>query len=121
MKKFFVFLLLLPNIVLAQTGSTMDNLNQAVAGSYNTDRKLVPIVAEIINIFLALLGMLFVVLIVVAGFKWMTAMGDAKKVEDARNMISNAVVGLVIVLAAYSISKFVVKEIFKATTVNVTN
>ena len=61
----------------------------------------------LINAALSLLGVIFIIMIILAGFKWMTASGDPKKVEEARDNIKNAVIGLAVVLAAYAITYFV--------------
>ncbi len=65
------------------------------------------IVAAAIQAVLGLLGVIFLVLMVLAGFNWMTANGDEKKVEKATGTIKTAVIGLVIVLAAYAITYFI--------------
>jgi ABC-type phosphate transport system auxiliary subunit len=44
---------------------------------------------------------------IVAGFQWMTAAGNETKVEKALSMIKTAVIGLIIVLAAYAITYFI--------------
>lgn len=73
------------------------------------------IVGRIINIALSLLGIIFLVLGVYAGFRWMTARGEKGDVEEAQKTLTNAVIGLVIVIAAYAISNFVIGEFFAAT------
>lgn len=115
MEKFLTFILLLPNIALAQS-NIMDNLNQATEGSYQRDVPLMRVIGGIIKALLMLLGTIFVILLLVGGFKWMTAMGDSKKVEEAKSMIGNAVVGVVVILAAYAIAAFVLREVYDATT-----
>ena len=64
---------------------------------------------------LALLGIILVVIIIYAGFQWMTAQGDADKVKTAKKMIGQAVVGMAIILAAYAITNFVVASIVNGT------
>ena len=65
------------------------------------------VVGTIIKAFLGLLGIIFVILIIVAGFNWMTAGGDEAKIEKATSTIRSAVIGLIIVVAAYAITYFV--------------
>lgn len=65
------------------------------------------IVARIIRIVLELLGIIALAIIIYAGFKWMTAAGDEQKVEDAKKQLVNGLIGLVIILVAYSIATFV--------------
>src|SRR3989339_484298 len=105
MKKLLAILLLLPNITLAQS-NIMQNLDAATT-AYKQDVPLMQVIGSIIKIFLMLLGTIFVILLLFAGFKWMTASGDPKKVEEARDNIKNAVIGLAVVLAAYAITYFV--------------
>lgn len=69
------------------------------------------IVATVIRAVLGLLGLIFLVLIIMAGFKWMTAGGDEKKVEEATASLKSAIIGLVIVLSAYTITYFVLKTL----------
>jgi len=57
------------------------------------------------------MGVIFLILAIYGGFKWMTAAGNEESVEKAKKTITNAILGLVIVLAAYAIVKFIV-EIF---------
>jgi len=73
-------------------------------------------VGRIINVALSLLGAILVILILYGGFKWMTAGGDPSKVEKAVAVLRNAVIGIVIVLAAFAISSFVLNGLLKATT-----
>lgn len=65
-------------------------------------------VARVIFIFLSLLGMIAVSLIVYAGYHWLTARGNEEKVRKAQDTLRQAIWGLIIVLAAYSISYFLI-------------
>ncbi len=78
------------------------------------DAELETVVGSGIRIFLSILGIIFLVMILYAGFLWMTAGGDEGKVEQAQTLMKNAVVGLVIILASYAITSFVVEAISSA-------
>ncbi len=65
------------------------------------------IAARIIRIILELLGIIALAIIIYAGFRWMTAGGDESKVEDAKKQLVNGLIGLVIILVAFSIATFV--------------
>jgi hypothetical protein len=67
------------------------------------------IVALAIKAFLGLLGIIFVYLMVLAGYNWMTAAGDEQKVEKAKDQIKRAIIGLIIVVSAYAITYFVLQ------------
>ncbi|MBI5077642.1 hypothetical protein HZB94_04660 [Candidatus Falkowbacteria bacterium] len=73
--------------------------------------QLLPMIGNIIKILLTLLGVIFLILVVYAGFMWMTAGGDKEKVEKAQDILKRAVIGLAITLAAYAISDFVISNI----------
>jgi len=61
----------------------------------------------IIQAFLGLLGVIFVVLIIYGGYIWMTARGNEQRVEKAKETLKAAIIGLVIVLSAYAITYFI--------------
>jgi amino acid transporter len=65
------------------------------------------IIATIIQTVLGLLGIIFIAFLVYAGFQWMTANGNEEKVTKAKQTIIRAIIGLIIVIAAYSITYFV--------------
>ncbi|MDO8560069.1 MAG: hypothetical protein Q7S23_03490 [bacterium] len=65
------------------------------------------VVARVIFMFLAVLGIIFVGLITYAGYHWLTARGNEEKVKKAQDTLRQATWGLIIVLAAYSISYFI--------------
>lgn len=54
-----------------------------------------------------LAGFLLFIYIVYGGFQWLIASGDPKKIESARNRITYAVVGFVLLIASYWITKIV--------------
>ena len=82
-------------------------------GLTSSDPRLV--IGRIINVALSLLGIVATVLIVYAGFKWMTAGGNEENVKSAQKILMAAVIGLVIILAAFAISNFVLKSLYTAT------
>jgi hypothetical protein len=64
-------------------------------------------VARIINVFFGLLGLVVVSLFLYAGFLWMTAQGNPDQVQTAKKVMINATIGLIIVLSAYAIARFI--------------
>lgn len=67
------------------------------------------------NIALSLIGVIFFILMVYGGYKWMIARGEAKEVETAKDTIIRGVIGLIIVILAYAISSFVIRGLVTAT------
>ena len=73
-------------------------------------------IARIISVALGLLGIIAVVLVLYAGFKWMTAAGNEENAASARKILMSAVIGLIIILSAYSLTRFIMTNLFQATT-----
>lgn len=93
-----------------------DNTSLAL-GSEQDPKELA---VAIINIILGFLGLLAVVIILIGGFKWMTAGGNEENVTSAQKIIIAGVIGLVIIFAAWGIATFVIgqmADITGATTV----
>jgi hypothetical protein len=99
----------------ASTVDLNDQLDNVGEGAGLGDKPLTETVGQLISVFLGLLGVIFLVLVIYAGFIWMTAAGDEKAVAKARNILLSAVVGLVILLASYAISSFVIEQLSVAT------
>jgi len=76
---------------------------------------LVDTIAQIIRVALGFLGVIAVVIILLGGFKWMTAGGNDEKVKEAKKLIFSGIIGLVIIIAAYAIASFVIDSIITAT------
>jgi cytochrome bd-type quinol oxidase subunit 2 len=64
-------------------------------------------IGGIINAALTILGIIFLALIVYAGFTWLLARGREEEVQRAQKIIETSIIGLIIVILAYAISKFV--------------
>lgn len=98
--------LLLPLSVLAVDPKS--SLQEAASGTgLVNDKDPVEIIVEIINILLYFLGSIVIILILWAGFKWMTSAGNADAIKKSRETILNAVIGLIIIFASYAILNFV--------------
>lgn len=69
------------------------------------------LVGRIIRYFLGLLGIIAVALMMYAGFIWMTAAGSAEKIDKAKKIMINAVIGLVIIMSAYAIVLFLFRAL----------
>ena len=69
------------------------------------------VAATIINVVLGLVGVLAVILIIYGGFSWMTAAGNEEKITKAKKVLSGAIIGLIIIMASFIISSFIVKNL----------
>ncbi len=57
--------------------------------------------------FLAALSIVFFFLVVYAGILWMKARGNQDEVANAKTLIEEAVIGLVVILSAYALTNFI--------------
>ncbi|MBU4432236.1 hypothetical protein KKD60_03075, partial [Patescibacteria group bacterium] len=73
------------------------------------------LIGTIINAFLSVLGIIFLVLMLYGGYLWMTDRGNDDSVKKAKNVIQAAIIGLAIVLISFSISYFVITKLGDAT------
>lgn len=72
------------------------------------------IVASLVRIVLALVGVLFVALLVYGGYLWIWARGNEEKVKKARGIVKDSVIGLVIIFSAYAFTWTITKEFYEA-------
>ncbi len=52
-------------------------------------------------------GVAFIIFLIWGGIEWLTAGGDKGRVETAQKMISNAVIGLAVLVGSYAIAFFI--------------
>lgn len=64
-------------------------------------------VVKIIKVFLGFLAVIFLVLIIWAGYLYMTAAGNEEGVTKAKKLIAEAIIGLIIIFMSYSITVYV--------------
>jgi len=95
------------SLVKGQNGQGLNEVGQQVYGSPDPKQDIRGIIAKVLEVFLGFLALIFIVLLILGGFKWMMARGDQAKVDEARNQIVQAVIGLAIVLASYAITYYV--------------
>lgn len=120
MKKFLYFLMTLsPTLVFASIASAtptslidtsrLETMTEDTAkqGGIVSSVSIGILIATIIKVVLGFLAVIFLVLTIIAGFRWMTAGGNDEEVKKAVGTIKNSIIGLVIVLAAYAITYFV--------------
>ena len=66
------------------------------------------IISRIILTVLTWVGVIFFGFIIYGGFRWMIAEGNQEKIKKAKNILTDALIGLIITLAAYAITFFIV-------------
>jgi hypothetical protein len=120
LKKITVFLIifiavifLLPNLSLAQNANNLGVNDLANSGLGTNDLR--DIITNLVNVVLGVLGILVVLIIFYGGWIWMTSQGDAEKIDKAKKILVNAVIGLVIILSSYAIARFIIFQIYGST------
>lgn len=98
--------------VHAQVDPGLNQVGETIGLSAQDPRE---IAANIINIVLGFLGIILLLIVLYAGFLWMTAGGDAAKVEKAKAWLRNAVIGLIIILSSWAIATYVIGVLLNAT------
>lgn len=69
------------------------------------------IIKAVINLLSFFVGLIAVIMIMVSGYKYITAGGDSNKVSNAKNTLVYAIIGLVVAALAQSLVKFVLTKV----------
>lgn len=105
--------LVVPVLTLTANAQFDPGLNQVSNGLNNslssTDPRIV--IGRIINMVLGFLGVIAVGIILLGGFKWMTAGGNEEKTGEAKKLLGAGVIGLVIILSSWAIATFVINSL----------
>lgn len=84
--------------------SEFSNDVQTTAGF--SDLSLGYVIASILAGFMGLLAVTFIILMVLAGFRWMNSGGNDETIKKAQATIKNSLIGLILVLAAWAITYY---------------
>lgn len=99
----FAMLVMLAQPAEAQTGANLANLQ--IGFFLGRPENVFQVV---INLFLLIAGITAFFFILYGGFVYLTAGGDAAKATQGRTYIVNAVIGVIIIFAAYALARFVI-------------
>jgi len=69
------------------------------------------LIGAVISVVLQFLSLAFLIIIVYAGIRWMTANGDPGKVKEARGWMMNGAIGLFMALMAYQVVGYIIDHI----------
>lgn len=101
------------------TGNALQGLEATTLGngqSAATAGSQLPIlIGRIVRTLLGLIGIIFLVLMVYAGFLWMTARGEEGPVEKAKEIIKQSIFGIIIIFLAYALTGFIINAVIRAT------
>ena len=69
------------------------------------------ILVQAANIIAIMAGVAAVIIIIIAGIRFMTSGGDAEKIKNARNSVINALIGIIIIIVSRAIILFVTAKL----------
>ena len=107
--------------LLAQNGGTpigtigegegFGALTKIVFGDLEGGRGVATAVARLISLIIGAItvvaGLYFMIQMFISGFGWISASGDKARLEKAQNRMQHALIGLIIVVAAYALTSIV--------------
>lgn len=90
------------------TGSYgLNNINSGVFA----DVPVATVVSNVIKVIMGLSATVMLIVIIIAGFNYLTSGGDAAKTKKAIDKIKNAAIGIILIVSAYSLSQFIINNI----------
>ena len=113
---FLTVILIVPGLVFAttikDTASPIDRLNTAAYenGPYIEKASSVTLASTLgilISVALSILGVIFLIITIISGYQWMTAQGNEAQVTKAKDSVTRAVIGLIVVISSYAIWFFI--------------
>ncbi|MDO8487138.1 MAG: hypothetical protein Q7S45_02520 [Candidatus Curtissbacteria bacterium] len=112
-----LLLLTIPAIVMAQAPATLPGGNTTtitqtsgsipIPTALSQTGDITVVIGGIIRFILVTAFVIAFIMLLVGGIRWILAGGDEKAVEKARNTITAALIGLVVVLVAFALIRLV--------------
>ena len=103
--------LLASSPVGAQVIGGLDQANSAAGLPKLASGDLSTSIGQIVSGVMGLIGSIMFLYLLYGGFRWMVAGGDAKGVSEAQSIIKNAVIGIAIIIFAYTLASFVIDRL----------
>lgn len=102
-----------PSLAIAQSSKNeIRNGVDSAAGGANKDPKSIDtIINNIVNVLSAAVGVVAIIMIIVAGFRYVTSGGSSERISSAKNALVYALIGLVVATLAQVIAKFVINRV----------
>ena len=111
-KLLLIFSFFLPFVASAQLSTADSGLTTTVKQGYGRTETIISLPefvgTYVIKPVLGITGTILFALMTYAGFLWVTAQGDDKKIKKAKDILSECIVGTVILVGAYALANFVI-------------
>ncbi len=96
------------SVLLAQTPPAVKiEPSDTTAWSGIINLQLAGIISGVITFLLIAAAIIFFFILVMGGIKWIMSQGEESKVKAARDQVTHALIGLVIVFAAWAIIRLI--------------
>lgn len=128
LRNFFVFFLVASIMLFPRHDASALTADEMLWGGYETKFQDTiglggadprDMIVSLIKVAMSFMGIIAMIMIMLAGFKFMTSGGNEDRVGEAKGMLSGAVIGIMIMLASYGIANFVINSMFQITGANV--
>jgi len=114
LKSFLILTLIIGSVFLIAPHSlaAVDTGVNAVDSSISLNNQSpIKVATNVINILMSLLSLIAVCLILWGGFTYMTSNGSEEKIDQAKKILRNATIGLVLILSAWGITYFILTKL----------
>jgi len=71
------------------------------------DTSISGFIMKIINIALAVAGLIAVLFLIIGGFRYITSAGNEETAEQAKKIITNAIIGIVVIILSFVIVRVI--------------
>jgi lysylphosphatidylglycerol synthetase-like protein (DUF2156 family) len=88
-----------------------DASGTGLSNTFGGATTLSQLILSVINIILALAGLIAVLVLIIGGFRYVTSFGNDEAVGQAKKMIINAILGIIIIILAFVVVR-VVSNVF---------
>lgn len=99
-------LLVAPFVVGAQF-KLPDNSETGLTGGLGSETSLTDFILSVINIALALAGLIAVLFLIIGGFRYITSSGNSDGAELGKKTILNAVIGIIVIILSFVVVRVV--------------
>ncbi len=100
-----------PKSIQGQINANLETVRSTA--KYKQEPTLAGVIGSIIQFILGIVGLIFLIMMSVAGFKWLTSQGEEKKVGEALNLLNHSIYGLVFTMSVYALTVYITNELQK--------
>lgn len=121
LKKIYLLIALIFNFLIIKTALAAEDIFSRlkrvrdVTNLPETTATPQRIIVNIIVYILGFVALFFLVSIIYAGYQWMTSAGNEEKLTKAKARLKNSIIGIFIIIAAYSITWYIGDILTRAT------